>query len=439
MFWHPESARRKGRIVNRLERFIYDRVKNNPKLKSHVVALYQRTLSLLPTSPLVTKHKVLTREGYFFGFHDKSPWSSDDSKLLAHRYETPLRLPNIGEAVDVGYFSAPDYAHFQPVAKTTAWNWQQGAMLQWVGRGHTLLFNDFDGSRHVARVIDASGESINTIAQPIGALSPCGCYGLSYSFERLRQGMPGYGYAAGHDPNEHVLLPDNEAGSLVLVDVTGGQSHPLWTLRKIAAIEPERSMQGAFHFFTHCLFAPSGKRFVFYHRWLDPSGRLWTRMLSSNLQGEELHIFPTDGMVSHIGWQDNEHILAYSRPNGRDDGYYLFRDKSEDFVPIGQGYFTADGHPQFAPNGKCFVTDTYPDRRRVQRLIIYDVEAKCGRTIARFRSPLKFRGELRVDLHPRWNRQGTTLAVDSAHTGKRALCIVENVGLACHDYEQAPS
>jgi hypothetical protein len=411
--------------MNRLERFIYNRVKNNARLKNSIVITYQTLFALVPTKPLYTQYKVTTREGYFFGFHDKCPWSNDNCKLLAHHYNTPHRLPKPGETVEIGYFSTPAYEQFHPIALSNAWNWQQGAMLQWVGVTQKILFNDFEGNRHIARIADINGEIVDIIGNPIGALSPCGRYGLSYSFERLRHGMPGYGYASGEDPNRDVLTPDNEAGGLKLIDLETKEGECLWTLKTIASLEPEPSMQDAFHFFTHCLFNPSGQRFVFYHRWLDTSGKLWTRMISSNLQGNDLHIFPTNGMVSHISWQDDEHILAYANTKGLSDGYYLFRDKSNTFTRIGQGYFTADGHPQFAPDGHRFITDTYPDRRRVQQLIVFDTRTNDGYEVARFHSPLKFRGELRVDLHPRWNRQGTALCVDSAHTNKRSINVIE--------------
>ena len=41
---------------------------------------------------------------------------------------------------------------------------------------------------------------------------------------------------------------------------------------------------------------------------------------------------------------------------------------------LGKQHFSSDGHPQFSPDRKYIITDTYPDRNRKQRLILYNID-----------------------------------------------------------------
>jgi hypothetical protein len=46
-------------------------------------------------------------------------------------------------------------------------------------------------------------------------------------------------------------------------------------------------------------------------------------------------------------------------------------------------------------------------------------------TIGRFYSPPGLAEDIRCDLHPRWNRDGTQVCVDSAHEGERQMYVID--------------
>lgn len=415
--------------MNRFEALVYDLLKKNPRLKNKVRDAYQLSMSLVPVKKIECDYRIVNRAGYFFGFHDKSPFSVDDKMLLAHHYSgADNRMPEPGDRLEIGYFSGDDYLQFNPLAETYAWNWTQGAMLQWLGQSGQLIFNDYDGNKHIARIIDIKGSLLAVVPLPIGAVSPGGGKALSYNFARLRRGMPGYGYANGSDVDENINRPARKNSGLKVIDLQSMESTELFTVSDIADIDPEPSMEGAFHYFTHCLFAPAGERFVFFHRWLVKDNRRYTRMISSDLSGQDLFIFPTDEMVSHVAWKDDRHILAYARTKPNGDKYYLFKDKSAEFEIIGEKCFSSDGHPQFSPDGQYLLTDTYPDRFGRQHLIIYDLQKQERRDVAKLRLPLSYIKGTRCDFHPRWNRKGNMICFDSAHTGMRSLCTIDLSG-----------
>lgn len=83
--------------MNKIEELVYHAVKKNPALKQFIRNIYQSAFDCLPKQKNQFKNKLVFREGYFFGFHDISPFSIDDTKLLAQRADFDLRMPNPGE------------------------------------------------------------------------------------------------------------------------------------------------------------------------------------------------------------------------------------------------------------------------------------------------------------------------------------------------------
>lgn len=409
--------------MNKIEKAIYDILKTNPKFKNTVRDIYQGVLSVVPKDKKVSEFNILEREGFFYGFHDKIPWSKDNSMLLAHRFNIPDRDIKEKDKVEIGYFQGDDYTDFKCLCTTKSWNWAQGSMLQWVGKEDDIIFNYWNGNKNVARIIDKEGGLIKDLHYPIGAINQAGKYALSYSFERLNIGMYGYGYANENDREKDNPIP-SESG-LNVIDIESNNSNMLFSIEQIAKLKPESSMLDAYHFFTHCLFSPNGTRFLFLHRWYKKGKRLFSRMISSDLKGEDIHIFPTSGMVSHVSWIKNDEVLAYCNTSPFGDGYFIFKDLSTYFGQIGKDKYSSDGHPQYCNINKLIVTDTYPDRFSIRELSIYDYQKNKKTIVAKLWSPNNLKNHIRCDLHPRWDRYGSMICFDSAHTGKRALCTVK--------------
>jgi len=408
--------------MNRVERFFYNLVRFHPSLKKRVVSIYQYFFSLLPQLKIVSTNPIQIHEGFFFGFHDKCPWSPDNTKLLAHKYTNPLMMPAADDEIQVGYFTAPDYDSFHQIGTTKTWNWQMGAMLQWLGDTGKIIYNDFIDNQHKAIIVNLNGDRIERLDRPVATISKDGKWAVSHSFIRLQKSVPAYGYANGIDSSAENACPDNDG--LYLINLKNGEIRLLFTVEELARYEPDDEMARCYHYFTHPLFSPDGLRFIFFHRWVESSGQTWTRMFSCNRDGSDLHLFKTSGVVTHVAWKDDNTILAYAYKKEVGDHYYLFKDISDQFEILGKQHFSSDGHPQFSPDRKYFITDTYPDRSRKQRLILYDIYNNIREDLAVLRSPFPYRGDLRCDLHPRWNRDGTAICFDSSHTGKRALCIM---------------
>jgi Tol biopolymer transport system component len=169
---------------------------------------------------------------------------------------------------------------------------------------------------------------------------------------------------------------------------------------------------------------PDGRRFLFFHIWLK-DGRRYTRLITCNPDGTEPYALINEGHVSHYDWKSPDEVLCFSTHRDTGTRYYLYKDKTPDRQPIGEGVLGEDGHPSYAPDGKSILVDTYPDRCGDRHLILFDVDAERGFLLGKFFSPPAFSGEARCDLHPRWSPRGRLIAFDSAHERLRGIYLMD--------------
>ena len=98
------------------------------------------------------------------------------------------------------------------------------------------------------------------------------------------------------------------------------------------------------------------------------------------------------------------------------------KDKSKEYKHMWPSLIM-DGHPTYSYDGKYVVTDTYPDRRRIQS--IYVMDGKKVKKVAKVFSPFKYGGDVRCDLHPRWSKDGKQICFDGSFDGKRGIYAVD--------------
>ena len=67
--------------MNKLESTIYNLVRKNPALKQFVRNMYQGIFDLLPRKKEYFASPYQYWKGFFFGFHDVTPFSFDETKL----------------------------------------------------------------------------------------------------------------------------------------------------------------------------------------------------------------------------------------------------------------------------------------------------------------------------------------------------------------------
>ncbi|HID05742.1 MAG TPA: hypothetical protein EYP10_01195 [Armatimonadetes bacterium] len=362
---------------------------------------------------------------HFFGYYDKSPWDATGKYMLALEVDFIDHPPTPDDAVTVGIIDLEANCKFEPLAQTFAWCWQQGTMLQWLPSepDRKIIFNVREGDRFASVIMDIHTGNKRILPRPIYALSPDGKWALSINFARLQITRPGYGYVGLPDPWHNDMHPAEDGIYLMHMDT--GKTELIISLAQIANFNREPRMDGVKHWFNHLLFNPDSTRFIFLHRWHREGGGLFTRMFTADYDGKNIYCLADHDMVSHFDWRDSNHILAWARIHRIGDFYYLFTDRSRHYEIVGKDVLTCDGHCSYSPDGRWILTDTYPDEEHKRTLILYNPENNHRIDIGRFYSPPELSGEIRCDLHPRWNRDGTQVCIDSAHEGHRQMYVLD--------------
>lgn len=370
--------------------------------------------------------KAVTRgpKCHFFGYYDKCPWDKSGRYLLGMEIDYCDRNPKPGEPLTVGMVDLQDDNRYIALDKTTAWSWQQGTMLQWRGleTAGEAIYNSVEDDHYVAIVRDVHSGKTRTLPRPIYAVDRAGRQAVTLDFDRLNRLRPGYGYMALPERNADIAAP-RDAG-IYWMDLASGKNKLIIPIAWAANNKRDERFGENHHWFNHLQFNPSGTRFIFLHRW--KRDRSWfTRLYTARPDGSDIRLHSDTGMVSHFDWRDDKTILAWSRTEEKGNHFYLFDVDTNETTVVGDGVLTRDGHCNYSPDRKWFLNDTYPDSKRMQTLMVVRTADEKRFDIGKFFLPRELTGPFRCDLHPRWNRDGTQVCIDSAHTGKRQMYVVD--------------
>lgn len=417
--------------MNRLEKIIYDAVKGNPRLKTSLRNVYQNIFDLFPPmTRLKTSMNTEVREGFFFGFHDHSPFSYNDKFLLGNKCGREFFMPVLGDELEIGVFSGTRWSEYEPITITRAWNWHLGCRLQWAGHSSSFFFNDYSDGAVRARLWNLESGKDKWFEHPISSVSSDGTYFLSYDFSAVESLMPGYGYKS----KDQVYLNSHSHSCLIKISCVDGSSNVLIEKGQLLIIGERAWTDSSYHFLSHTQISPCSKFIAFLHRWIDDDTDIRkrnSRLLICDHDGKMIVELPTNGMVSHFCWISSGRLLAFCSSVELGSCYHMF--DLSDPAQINVSRFSdlnADGHPSYNACVGSIVTDTYPNRSRQQDLFVITADGSAFEKVASFYMPKAFQSpsafkHWSVDLHPRWSHTGDYICVDSAFSGVRSLITLE--------------
>lgn len=367
---------------------------------------------------IVPIRAITSGEAHWFGYYDKEEFDPTNRYVLAMQVDFEDRSPTVDDVIKLGMVDTQEGDKWIPLAESNAWGWQQGCMLQWVpGSKSKIIYNTREDNKHIAIVQDVFTGEKTRLPRAVYTVSPNGKEALSVNFARIQDTRPGYGYKGGVDPGADEVAPEGDG--IWRVNLETGESDLLFSYAEIAAIPQEQAQPGK-HWFNHLLYNTDGSRFIFLHRVhkSPEQNKGWTtRMFTAGADGSDLYTVADHGMVSHFIWRDPEHILAWSTEPETGNKYHLYTDQTEKVELVAEEAFKRDGHCTYSPDGKWILNDSYPDKNKMQHLYLYNVEDKRLIELGQFYRPRPDSNEWRCDLHPRWNRDGTQVAIDSMHEG----------------------
>lgn len=400
---------------------------------------------------------------HFFGYYTHSPLSADSRYLLAHRLGFDARPINENDRTEVGYFDILT-GKWETIGETRAFNWQQGSLLQWLGPDFQskVIYNDQEDDSFIARIADISNGNKRSIPHAIYVLHPSGEHALSFRFERQYY-CRAYHYAGVKDQKWNVPLhPDD---GILSIDLKSGAAQLIVRTEDIAAIDPLPETAGAAHWLAHLLLNPSARRFMFLHRF-GTSEIYTTRLFTADYDGSNLFCLPgyLTHSYTHMAWRDNQSFVIYTKkerplskvysslasssntfkslpvklyrsikrfiPRDFTDrrvitsGYTLVQDGVSNSRLISTGMLREDGHPSWTKEGRFMLTDTYADEKGYRHLLLYDAVKNKVHRLGQFISPYN-NCNFRCDLHPRFSPDEGYVIIDTAHSGRRQIFLLE--------------
>lgn len=373
------------------------------KLKSYVISSLNHNI-------FSSKYKHT-----FYGYYDKTPFSFDNSKILAIATNHDEVLTSPKEAV-VGYFDRASGEFFE-IDTTTTWCWQQGCRLMWWDENCVIYNKVVDGDYGLVVYDIEKQQIIKQYNFPIYDKTYDNKYALTLNFSRLHHFRPGYGYVNFLTEEEKVKIQEKDG--VFLCDFINNTKKLIISLKNIVEKDFDERMIDAYHYINHLKFSPDNKHFIFYHIWNQETKR-HTRAMLANLEGDILKVFDNKTFMSHDTFKNKDELLIFTKSN--QNGYHLYNFENEK-VDIFSPDLQEDGHPSFISDD-LILTDTYPSRfAREQRLIMADKER--FKEIGKFYAPSKYKGEFRCDLHPRLSNDKKFIAIDVPFFDGRKLIVLE--------------
>ncbi|MCM8768403.1 MAG: hypothetical protein NC911_01790 [Candidatus Omnitrophica bacterium] len=354
----------------------------------------------------------------FFGYYDKCPWDERGQYFLFHRVEFQDRPPTADDRAEICVLEL-NSGKIEVVGKSFAWNFQQGAMLQWLP-GRRILYNDREKGKFIARVKDFPTGKEKILPRPVSAVSLDGRKAASLNFSRLAVWRPGYGYEGIPDPVWEHPWPEDDG--LWMIDIETGKDELIVPLAKMLEYRLEENIRNMVGRFNHTLFAPDGQRLIFLCRWkASPvaSSVGFTRLFTVNPDGTELCDLLDTYYISHFCWKNAREILVYASLEGK-QAFWVVEDKTRHYRLVSERLQKTDGHCSYNQAETLILNDTYPING-YRELNIFDTRQEKTTVLGRYYSLPLAKGEIRCDLHPRWSNDYRKISFDSTHEGYRRV------------------
>lgn len=413
---------------NKYERSIALILGRFPRLKQGLKSIYSRFTYLFNKKKYkfysVNPLSEITNDDMssFFGYYDKYPDNKLGQILACTTFSSTKDKPSIDMSVNISLFDKNNSILFSKPIK--AFNWQQGCRAIWLN-DELFVHNDYEQNknRYISVVVSGcDNKIIKTFDYPVQDAFGTD-YLLSVNYRRLMTLRPDYGYRNQELLSEEQLSNLQDDG-IWKIDYKTGDSKLIVSLEDTVNYQFNQDMAGAFHKFNHVMISPSGDKFIFMHRYLV-AGRRVDRLFLASAENGLIKILSDSGMVSHCFWLNEDNVFGYLRGPGNKNAYWIINTNTGDFSQFGgselEGY--GDGHPHVY--GDWIITDTYPDKSRMQKLILCNWRTSKVKVVGEFFHGFEFSGESRCDLHPRFSIDGKAVYFDSVFTGKRKLYRME--------------
>lgn len=369
---------------------------------------------------------------YFFGYYDLQPFDSTGRYHLCHKAPFEDRIPTPEDVCELGVIDLQT-GNFIRYAETTAWNFQQGAMLRWYKDDDHILFNVYEDGAYRCCILNIKTGEKRILPMAVADTSRDCKHAVCVNFSRIYNFRPGYGYAAIKDPFFNKKAPKEDG--VFLMDLETGSVKQILnyeTMRDAFFMEPRSNGK---LLINHINFNPSGTHFAMLFRNFAEEGMPWqTQLLTSDLEGN-LFCLSNFSMQSHYNWKNDRELLIFGSGSQEnviinDQSLHLYENLTDKVQKLPEPNPTLDMHCLYSPNRRYIIGDGYPDKDGYRPLYFIDTKDSTvteHRYLGKYYSNTRTREttEYRCDLHARFDRTGRYISFDSNHIGKRCICIID--------------
>ncbi|MBQ2986759.1 MAG: hypothetical protein IJE23_04680 [Tyzzerella sp.] len=369
---------------------------------------------------------------YFFGYYDLQPMDTTGRYHLTHRVKFMDRLPEPADIAELGAIDM-ESGEFVKWSETTAWNFQQGAMLRWYKDDEHIVYNVFDGARYRTEIKNIVTRDVRRLPMAFADISTDGRYAVCINFPRIYDFRPGYGYSGVEDIYQHVNAPADDG--VWLMNMESGECRLIISYEQMKTRFPQPPYSEGKLLVNHITFNPMGNRFLFLLRNFPAEGQKWnTMLLTSDLQGNMYKL--TDYCVnSHYHWKNDREILIVTSAKTDNSIYclYLLEDLTDRVECLPEPNPITDIHCLYSPDRRYILGDGYPNSNGKRTLWLIDTETNEIIRAVDSQTVIPDCIDIRCDLHARWTRDGQYVTFDSTHTGKRTICMISLEDMLCKE------
>lgn len=361
---------------------------------------------------------------YYYGYYDNPALTPDDRMHLCNRVPFMNRQPAAGDESELGWFDL-ETGEFHVFARTTAWNFQQGCMLQWLGgQEGKVVYNNWNGKEYKAVVQDVFTGEKRSLPYPVANVSPDGKWGIVLNFNRIYDFRPGYGYCNRPDPWRDIPAPEDDG--LSLMNMETGETHMLYSYQQMESIfaGDDPKYKGRKIVVNHATFNTDSDRLLFLVRYFPEPGGEWETALGTSSVEGSLYKLRGYTYASHYFWRDRNTLLIYADA-GEGPGLYELTDGTQNYKLYDKAFFNQDIHCSYSPDREFIIGDGYEDSESFRPLFLYHIASKKGMLLGRFYAPDLGNFDIRSDLHCRWTHDGKNVTFDSIHEGFRGLYMMD--------------
>lgn len=405
----------------------------------------------------------------WFGYYNYDVISRDGKKMLCNRANFEGRSITDKDSIELGWYDlfSKTWNH---IDRSDSFNWQQGAMLQWMpgeGNEDRVIYNISRNGHFKSVICNIRNGEKKIIDFPTYCVTPDGKSSISLNYERSYW-CRAYHYQSVKNPQYNVQVAEDDG--IFRVDFDTNTVTRIVRIQDVISIDPLEDFDKAKHWLEHIMLNKSGTRIAFLHRFTYVKGYT-TRVCVCNIDGSELQVLPDwrHNFWSHLGWKGDDSFVIYTvkrdsitdnmkvvsderraslsvkrslvaaikksipaslkekmrKPQESYYQLYTYRDRKMQLVNIySDPLFSIDGHPSFTEDEQYMITDSYPDSKHMQRLVVFNTELSKAKLMGLFFAA--FQGNpASCDLHPKLSWDGRYIVVDTAYSGKHKMCVFQ--------------